>query len=104
MKTQNEKSKEFVDLHQKGSTFVVPNPWDAGSARLLQHLGFKALASTGAGFAFSQGRSDLSINTRDMLPHLAELSKSTDLPISADLQNGFGDTPTLTITSSMSNH
>lgn len=93
MKTQSEKSKEFVDLHQNGSTFVIPNPWDNGSARLLQYLGFKALASTGAGFAFSHGRSDLSINARDMLSHLTELSKSTDIPISADLQNGFGDTP-----------
>lgn len=93
MKTQIEKSKEFVELHQKGSSFVIPNPWDAGSARLLQHLGFKALASTGAGFAFSQGRSDLSINVRGMLQHLADLSTATDLPVSADLQNGFGDAP-----------
>lgn len=93
MKTQIEKSKEFVELHQKGSSFVIPNPWDAGSARLLQHLGFKALASTGAGFAFSQGISDLSINVRGMLQHLADLSTATDLPVSADLQNGFGDSP-----------
>jgi len=93
MKTQNEKSKEFVELHKKGSSFVIPNPWDVGSARLLQHLGFKALASTGAGFAFSQGKSDLSLNAKDMLHHLADLSTATDLPVSADLQNGFGDAP-----------
>ncbi|WP_347985828.1 isocitrate lyase/phosphoenolpyruvate mutase family protein [Methylomonas sp. AM2-LC] len=91
MKNQIEKSKEFVELHQSGNCFVMPNPWDIGSARLLAQLGFKAIASTGAGFAFSRGSSDLSINVRDMLPHLAELSMATDLPLSADLQNGFGD-------------
>jgi 2-methylisocitrate lyase-like PEP mutase family enzyme len=93
MKSQIEKSQEFVELHKNGNCFVIPNPWDSGSARLLQHLGFKALASTGAGFAFSQGASDLSINARDMLPHIAELAMATDLPLSADLQNGFGDVP-----------
>ena len=93
MKTQSEKSAEFVKLHAKGNCFVIPNPWDIGSAKLLQHLGFNALASTGAGFAFSQGRSDLSINAKDMLQHLTELAHATDLPISADLQNGFGDSP-----------
>lgn len=94
MKSQIEKSQEFVELHKNGNCFIIPNPWDIGSARLLQHLGFKALASTGAGFAFSKGKSDLSINARDMLPHLAELATATDLPVSADLQNGFGDAPT----------
>lgn len=93
MKNQAEKSGDFVALHQRGDCFVIPNPWDIGSARLLQHLGFKALASTGAGFAFSQGRADQSINARDMLGHLAMLTAATDLPISADLQNGFGDSP-----------
>ena len=93
MKSQLEKSKEFEALHKDGACFVIPNPWDCGSARLLEHLGFKALASTGAGFAFSQGRSDLSVNARDMMPHLAELAAATGLPVSADLQNGFGDAP-----------
>lgn len=93
VKTQTEKSDEFIQLHQPGNCFIIPNPWDRGSAKLLQHLGFKALASTGAGCAFSQGRSDLSINARDMLAQLTELVQSTDLPISADLQNGFGHTP-----------
>ncbi len=93
MKSQLEKSKEFEALHQRGNCFVIPNPWDCGSARLLEHLGFKALASTGAGYAFSQGRSDLSVDARAMIPHLAELAAATDLPVSADLQNGFGDTP-----------
>lgn len=94
MKSQIEKSQDFVQLHKPGNCFVIPNPWDRGSARLLSHLGFKALASTGAGFAFSQGRSDLSINAKEMLGHLAELASSTNLPVSADLQNGFADSPT----------
>ena len=74
MKTQQEKSQEFVSLHRKGNCFVIPNPWDIGSAKLLEHLGFKALATTGAGFAFSRGQSDLSINARDMLPQLTQLA------------------------------
>lgn len=93
MKNQLEKSKAFVELHKRGSCFVIPNPWDQGSAKLLAHLGYKALASTGAGFAFSQGRRDLSVNAKEMLSHLAELVVSTDLPVSADLQNGFGASP-----------
>lgn len=93
MKNQSEKSKEFVELHQSGNCFVIPNPWDCGSAKLLQHLGFKALASTSAGFAFSQGRSDPSVHAQEMLGHLSELAQSTDLPISADMKNGFGHTP-----------
>lgn len=93
MKSQAEKAKEFEQLHQQGACFVIPNPWDCGSARLLEHLGFKALASTGAGFAFSKGRSDLSVEARSLIPHLAELAGATSLPVSADLQNGFGDAP-----------
>jgi 2-methylisocitrate lyase-like PEP mutase family enzyme len=90
MKTQLEKSQAFVDLHRRGNCFVVPNPWDAGSARLLQHLGFEALAGTSAGFAFSKAKTDPTITVRAMLPHLAELAAATDLPLSADLQSGFG--------------
>jgi 2-methylisocitrate lyase-like PEP mutase family enzyme len=93
MKGQIEKSQEFVELHKPGKCFVIPNPWDRGSARLLSHLGFKALASTGAGFAFSQGRRDLSIDKKEMLKHLSELASATDLPVSADLQDGFGNSP-----------
>ena len=93
MKTQIEKSEEFAKLHRKDHCFVIPNPWDAGSACLLEHLGFPALATTGAGFAFAQGKSDLSIRAQDMLPHLSQLCAMTSLPISADLQNGFGHTP-----------
>lgn len=93
MMGQIEKSQEFVELHKPGNCFVIPNPWDRGSAKLLSHMGFKALASTGAGFAFSQGCSDLGINAKEMLKHLSELASATDLPVSADLQNGFGDSP-----------
>jgi 2-methylisocitrate lyase-like PEP mutase family enzyme len=93
MKTQAEKSRTFVDLHARGNCFVIPNPWDAGSAKLLQALGFQALAGTSAGFAFSQAKTDATIDARDMLPHLAGLAAATDLPLSADLQDGFGPAP-----------
>ncbi len=93
MRSQIEKSQYFFELHNKNNCFVIPNPWDVGSARILQHLGFEALASTGAGYAYSHGKKDLSINSRGMLKHLTALAESTDLPLSADLQNGFGDSP-----------
>jgi 2-methylisocitrate lyase-like PEP mutase family enzyme len=90
MKTQAEKSQAFVELHRRGNCFVIPNPWDAGSAKLLQHLGFTALAGSSAGFAFSKAKTDPTIAVRDMLPHLAEVAAATDVPLSADLQSGFG--------------
>ena len=93
MNSQAEKSAAFRQLHAKGSCFVIPNPWDPGSARLLEHLGFKALASTSAGFAFSQAKSDLSITKSSLMSHLTALCQATALPISADLQNGFGNDP-----------
>jgi len=93
MKTQLEKAQAFVDLHRRGNCFVIPNPWDAGSAKLLAHLGYQALAGTSAGFAFSKAKTDPAITIAEMLPHLAELAAATDLPLSADLQSGFGDTP-----------
>lgn len=93
MKTQIEKSAAFQELHRKGHCFVVANPWDIGSAKLLAHLGFQAFATTGAGYAFSQGKSDLRVNAKDMLPFFRQLSAATDLPVTADLQNGFGDSP-----------
>jgi 2-methylisocitrate lyase-like PEP mutase family enzyme len=93
MKTQAEKSRAFAELHRRGNCFVIPNPWDAGSAKLLESLGFQALAGTSAGFAFSKARTDATIDARDMLPHLAELSAATTLPLSADLQDGFGPAP-----------
>jgi len=84
-----EKRAEFRALHQQGC-FVLPNPWDAGSARYLQGLGFKALATTSSGHAWSQARPDGG-ETRDaVLAHLREIVQATDLPVNADFENGFG--------------
>ncbi|WP_266168477.1 isocitrate lyase/PEP mutase family protein [Dyella subtropica] len=90
MKTQREKADLFHALHE-GPCFILPNPWDTGSARLLASLGFPALASTGAGFAFGQGLPDYSPSFEAMIEHLTMLAAATDLPLSGDLQNGFGD-------------
>jgi 2-methylisocitrate lyase-like PEP mutase family enzyme len=72
---------------------VIPNPWDAGSARILEHLGFEALATTSAGFAFTLGRADYEVNRDEMLGHIRALAQASSLPVSADLENGFGDAP-----------
>ena len=72
---------------------MIPNPWDAGSARLLALLGFEALATTSAGYAFTLGRRDNEVGRDEMLAHVAELVAATDLPVSADLENGFADEP-----------
>lgn len=83
----------FRKLHGSGC-FVMPNPWDEGSARWLRGQGFKALASTSAGFAFTQGRADQDVPRDMMLAHLAELVKAVpDLPVNADFENGYADTP-----------
>ncbi len=92
MPSQTEKSETFRSLHKEGC-FLIANPWDVGSARILQGLGFKALATTSAGFANSQGVSDYHV-TRDMvLAHARALCAATSVPVSADLENGFGDGP-----------
>jgi len=93
MSTQNEKAKAFRDLHRRKGAFVIPNPWDAGTARLLAHLGFEALATTSAGFAFSRGRPDGGVTREDTIEHVAAIVAATDLPVSADLEGGFGDDP-----------
>ncbi len=92
---QAEKARRFQELHRRPGAFVIPNPWDAGTARLLGMLGFEALATTSAGFAFSVGRPDgPGPTTRDeMLAHAAALVAASDLPVSADLENGFGAAP-----------
>lgn len=90
MPTIAEKRKTFRTLHQSGC-FVIPNPWDVGSARYLQHLGFKAIASTSAGFAFAQGRPDGAATRDMMLAHLNELAHASDLPLNADFEAGYGD-------------
>lgn len=93
MPTQSEKATAFRVLHQQPGTFLIPNPYDPGSARLLEHLGFPALATTSGGFAFTQGRPDYGIRREDMLSHVAALTAATGLPVSGDLENGFGDAP-----------
>lgn len=91
--SQSDKARIFRLLHAERDGFVVPNPWDVGSARLLSQLGFKALATTSAGYAFSSGRPDNSVSRDRLLIHLAEIASATSLPVSADLENGFGDAP-----------
>ncbi len=95
MTSQSEKATQFQALHDGPGIFVIPNPWDAGSARILAALGFKALATTSAGFAFTLGRRDgEGLVTRDeMLAHCRTIVEATDLPVSADLENCFGDEP-----------
>lgn len=83
-----DKRRAFQQLHEKGC-FVIPNPWDAGSARFLQSLGFKALATTSAGFAWSQARADGGLTREQVLAHLRDLVAATDVPINADFESGF---------------
>ena len=90
--TQADKAQAFRALHADGG-FIIPNPWDVGTARLLAQLGFKALATTSAGLAFSLGLPDNAISREQVLDHLRSLTAATDLPVSADLENGFGDAP-----------
>ncbi len=87
-----EKRKAFRQLHESGC-FVLPNPWDVGSAVLLQHLGFKALASTSAGMAWAMGRPDGGVSLDEVLVYLSQLSHATDLPLNADFENAFADAP-----------
>jgi 2-methylisocitrate lyase-like PEP mutase family enzyme len=87
--TQQEKGEAFRALHQ-GEPFVIPNPWDAGSARVFAGLGFKALATTSSGYAFTLGRADGTVTLEEIAAHVASLSAATDLPISVDLENGYG--------------
>jgi 2-methylisocitrate lyase-like PEP mutase family enzyme len=82
----------FSDLHREGC-FILPNPWDAGTARYMRHLGFAALATTSAGYAFSRGLADGSVSRDQMLAHIRELVEATDLPVNADFENGYADDP-----------
>jgi 2-methylisocitrate lyase-like PEP mutase family enzyme len=90
--SRDEKARAFKALHE-GEPFVIPNPWDAGSARALAAIGFKALASTSSGFAFTLGRLDGQATLDEVVAHTAELDRATDLPVSVDLENGYGDSP-----------
>jgi 2-methylisocitrate lyase-like PEP mutase family enzyme len=89
---QERKAAAFADLHA-GEPFVIPNPWDAGSARVLAALGFEALATTSSGFAFTLGRLDGGVTLDEMVEHTAALDAATELPVSVDLENGYGPDP-----------
>ena len=93
MATQAEKAKAFRALHERKQAFIIPNPWDIGTARMLAHLGFEALATTSMGFALSIGKQDNAAGRDAVMAHASALTSATDLPISADLENGFGDAP-----------
>ena len=93
MLTQAEKGRAFRALHERDHAFIIPNPWDIGTARLLAHLGFEALATSSMGYAFSVGQRDNTIGRGEMMTHLSEIASATDLPVSANLENGFGDAP-----------
>jgi 2-methylisocitrate lyase-like PEP mutase family enzyme len=103
--SQSEKAKRFRALHKLPATpgaqmetaspgaFIIPNPWDAGSARILAGLGFEALATTSSGFAFSLGRRDGMVTRDEALAHCRSVADATDVPVAADLENCFGDDP-----------
>jgi 2-methylisocitrate lyase-like PEP mutase family enzyme len=92
MPTTSEKRATFRRLHESGC-FVIPNPWDVGSARYLQSLGFAALATTSAGFAWSQGLGDGGVTREMALAHFAEIAAAADVPVNADFEGGFADAP-----------
>jgi 2-methylisocitrate lyase-like PEP mutase family enzyme len=91
--TQAEKARNFLALHKPGEPLLLPNPWDLGSARVLASLGFLALATTSSGAAMSLGRTDGSLTRGEALEHARAMAGFTDLPVSADLEGGFGDAP-----------
>jgi 2-methylisocitrate lyase-like PEP mutase family enzyme len=93
MTSQADKARAFLSLHRPGEPLLLPNPWDLGSAKLLASLGFKALATTSSGFAASVGRSDGEVSREEALVHAAVIVAATELPVSADLENGFADEP-----------
>src|SRR5499426_75495 len=93
MNLQTTRAEAFKALHERHGVFAIPNPWDAGSAKLLASLGFEALATTSAGFAFSLGKSDGAVSREETFGHARVIVEATSLPVSADLENGFGDEP-----------
>jgi len=95
MASQQEKAAAFKALHEQPGAFVIPNPWDEGTARMLASFGYRALATTSAGFSFSIGRPDEvgNVSREETLAHVRTIVAATELPVSADLQNGFGDAP-----------
>jgi 2-methylisocitrate lyase-like PEP mutase family enzyme len=93
MPTQADKATLFRALHAQPTAFLIPNPYDAGTARLLALLGFQALATTSAGFAFTLGRRDNKVARDEMIAYVGAVASAVDLPVSADLENGYGDAP-----------
>ena len=93
MLAQVEKALAFRALHERESAFLMPNPWDVGTARLLAQMGFAALGTTSAGYAFSVGQRDNTVERSQMMAHAFAMVSATDLPVSGDLENGFGDSP-----------
>lgn len=89
--TQVERADHFHALHQGEAPFIVPNPWDVGSARMLEQKGFKALATTSAGYVFSTGRQEGSLTRAEVLQHCSELIGAVNIPVSADLEDGYAD-------------
>lgn len=87
------KVEKFRLLHKKGGAFLFPNFWDAGSAKILEDLGFEALASTSSGFALTKGRADYGVARDEVLAHVREVCAAVDVPVAADLENGFGPRP-----------
>lgn len=94
-KTQAEKAEQLAQLHQRPGIFVIPNPWDAGSAKILAHLGFEALATTSAGLAFALGKADGNgaVTREENLANARIIVDATPLPVAGDLENGYGDDP-----------
>lgn len=92
MPTLAEKTAAFRALHDAKEPFVIPNPWDEGSARILQGLGFKALATTSSGFAMTLGRRDYGVTREEAITHGDAIARAVDIPVTADLENGFGPT------------
>lgn len=91
MPTSLQKAQAFLALHHTDHAFIIPNPWDIGTARLLADMGFQALASTSAGYAYTQGVPDYGVNRDKMLAHIAELAAASDLPVSADMESGYAE-------------
>src|SRR5436190_24101325 len=92
MTTFTHRRREFCELHRSGC-FALPNPWDIGSAKYLEHLGFKAIATTSAGVAFSRGLADGAVGRDMMLAHIREIVAATTLPVNADFENGYAHEP-----------
>jgi 2-methylisocitrate lyase-like PEP mutase family enzyme len=93
MPTQTEKAATFRELHAQPGAFIIPNPWDAGTARLLATIGFKALATTSLGLANTLGRADSHVTRDEVIANCRTIAEATDLPVNADLENGFADEP-----------